>query len=208
MARKQTNLNLDTRAHLLEVAARMVGSQGYLATSMRAIAQQAGIEAASIYHHFASKEELVDEVMAHGYDLMVRHIRQHLERLGEGAGAEARFRKAVYAQMSAITIFGDYTIASNRLLSQLPERVRERQLQRREEHQKMWAALVDDLHKQGVVRDRMDPALLRLFIQACINSVPSWFNPGKGSLQDLAGQLCDLFLDGARREPSHRRASG
>jgi TetR/AcrR family transcriptional regulator, cholesterol catabolism regulator len=47
----------------LRLAARLFATQGYTATTMRVIAEQAGIEAASIYYHFSSKEELVDVVM-------------------------------------------------------------------------------------------------------------------------------------------------
>ncbi|WP_289237391.1 helix-turn-helix domain-containing protein, partial [Escherichia coli] len=54
------------------------GEQGYSATTMRNIAEQSGIEAASIYYHFASKEELVDEVMEQGGN---RIISQQQERL-------------------------------------------------------------------------------------------------------------------------------
>lgn len=198
MARKQANIDLDTRDHLLEIAARIVGSQGYAAASMRAIAQAAGIEAASIYHHFASKESLVDEVMAHGYTLMVRHIQAHLDTLGNGASAEARLRAAVMGQMSAVIRYGDYTIASNRLLAQLPAAVRQRQIERREAHQALWAGVIEDLRAEGVLSRDADPALLRLFLQACVNSAQGWFNPDKGALADVATRLCDMFLDGTR----------
>lgn len=207
MARKQANLNLDTRDHLLEVAARMVGSMGYAATSMRAIAQAAGIEAASIYYHFESKEDLIDQVMARGYELMVSHIQEHLDALGEHCDAQARFRAAVEGQMSAVIRYGDYTIASNRLLTQLPAKVRDRQVQRRETHQKLWAGLVEGLKAEGALRDQVDPALLRLFVQGCINSAQAWFNPDKGSLAHVAAQLCDMFLDGVRVADPKKRAT-
>jgi AcrR family transcriptional regulator len=198
MARKQSHIDLDTRGHLLEVAARIVGSQGYAAASMRAIAQAAGIEAASIYYHFASKEDLVDEVMAHGYTLMARHIQEYLDALPAGTRAEARMRAAIAGQMSAVIRYGDYTIASNRLLAQLPPRVRERQIARREAHQALWTGLIEGLRAEGVLSEQVDPGLLRVFIQGCINSAQGWFNPDKGALEDVAGHLCDMFLDGVR----------
>lgn len=69
MARKQKTVSSnasETRENLLKLAARTFGTQGYSATTMRKIAEQAGIEAASIYYHFSSKEQLVDEVMEQG----------------------------------------------------------------------------------------------------------------------------------------------
>jgi AcrR family transcriptional regulator len=47
-----------TRQAILEAAARLILSQGYHGTSMRQIAQGAGIAVGGIYNHFASKEAI------------------------------------------------------------------------------------------------------------------------------------------------------
>jgi AcrR family transcriptional regulator len=47
-----------TRNAILAAAYELFLSQGYSATSMRQIADQAGIVAGSIYNHFASKDEI------------------------------------------------------------------------------------------------------------------------------------------------------
>ncbi|HXZ07161.1 MAG TPA: helix-turn-helix domain-containing protein, partial [Paraburkholderia sp.] len=111
---------------MLRLAARSFALQGYTATTMRSIADQAGIEAASIYYHFSSKEELVDVVMEHGADSIVQHINEHFDALSSNANAEDRFKAALVGQMSALIKFGDYALAHNRLLTQLPDKVRER----------------------------------------------------------------------------------
>jgi AcrR family transcriptional regulator len=206
MARKQPDSSPDTRENLLRLAARSFGTQGYSATSMRSIADQAGIEAASIYYHFPSKEALVDEVMAHGAQSIVEHLKHRLDALPPGANAEDRFRAAVAGQMSALVKFGDYALAHARLLAQLPEKVQERHLKRREQHQRLWNALLEDLKKEGVLREEADIHLCRVFTLGCINSVQTWFSPRKGSLDAVADQLCDIFFDGVRSR-SERRPS-
>lgn len=50
-----------TRAVIAEVAMRMFQEHGYEATTMRAIAREAGVATGNAYYHFASKEELVQE---------------------------------------------------------------------------------------------------------------------------------------------------
>jgi AcrR family transcriptional regulator len=178
MARRQTGAHgvNDTRENLLKLAARTFGEQGYSATTMRNIAEQAGIEAASIYHHFASKEELVDQVMEQGGNRIISQQRERLDALGEDATAEQRFRAAV--------------------LGQLPDKVREHQIKRRERHQKFWHGLLEDLREQGLLRADVDIRLARIMILGSINSVQSWFNPRKGSLEKVADQLCDMFFQG------------
>jgi AcrR family transcriptional regulator len=49
----------ETRAEIQRVAVALFSSQGYEATSMRQIADELGIRKASLYYHFASKEEIV-----------------------------------------------------------------------------------------------------------------------------------------------------
>ena len=51
------------RDELLELAAAMFAERGLRATTVRDIADAAGILSGSLYHHFKSKEEMVDEVL-------------------------------------------------------------------------------------------------------------------------------------------------
>lgn len=196
MAQKKQSPNIDTREKLLHAAARSFGVQGYAATTMRSIADEAGIEAASIYYHFSSKEDLVEEVMVYGGESIVRHLKAQVEALGPDADATARFRAAVTGQMSAMVKYGDYALASGRLLTQLPEGVRLKQVKRRETHQQLWSQLLEALRSEGFLRPDVDIHLCRVFLLACINSTQTWFNSKKGSIEDVADQLCAMFFEG------------
>src|SRR5580692_5777604 len=48
-----------TRAAIAEAALRMFREQGYEATTMRAIAREAGVATGNAYYYFGSKEELI-----------------------------------------------------------------------------------------------------------------------------------------------------
>ncbi|MFB9123478.1 TetR/AcrR family transcriptional regulator [Paraburkholderia dipogonis] len=205
MRKRNVNPNADTRETLLRLAARSFATQGYAATTMRSIADQAGIEAASIYYHFSSKEELVDVVMEHGADSIVQHINEHLGALPANANAEDRFKAVLVGQMSALIKFGDYALAHGRLLSQLPDNVRTRQVKRRERHQQLWTTVFNDLRTEGYLREDVDIALCRVFILGCINSVQTWFDPKKGALDKVADQLCAMFFEGVK--PAHAAVS-
>jgi len=47
------------RADLMDAAARLIAEKGYHETSMRDIAAELGMSAASLYHYFPGKEDLV-----------------------------------------------------------------------------------------------------------------------------------------------------
>jgi AcrR family transcriptional regulator len=53
----------DTRDTILQVARRLFVQQGYTATSMRQVAEEAGIGKATIYHHFPDKQTIVMAIL-------------------------------------------------------------------------------------------------------------------------------------------------
>ena len=54
----------DTRGEIVQAARESFADKGFAATSIRAVARQAGVDAALVHHYFASKDELFIEAMA------------------------------------------------------------------------------------------------------------------------------------------------
>jgi AcrR family transcriptional regulator len=57
----------ETRDRLLLAAAQLMDKAGGTSVSTRAICQRAGVEAPTLYHHFGSKQHLIDAVIRHGF---------------------------------------------------------------------------------------------------------------------------------------------
>lgn len=53
-----------TRDEILDAAAELFTTIGYAATSTRRIAESVGIRQASLYHHFAAKDDILDALLA------------------------------------------------------------------------------------------------------------------------------------------------
>ena len=60
-SRKSKSIN--RREEILEKAAKLFRKTGYAATTMRMIATATGMEAASLYNHISSKQELLEELL-------------------------------------------------------------------------------------------------------------------------------------------------
>ena len=58
----------DTRESILEVARRLFSDKGFDATTVRAIASDAGVDPAMIHHYFGTKEELFRESLSIPFD--------------------------------------------------------------------------------------------------------------------------------------------
>jgi AcrR family transcriptional regulator len=69
-----------SRAAILSAALDLFQERGYEATTMRAIAERAGVSLGSSYHYFPSKEHLVLEFYRHTHELHVAAIAPMLAR--------------------------------------------------------------------------------------------------------------------------------
>jgi AcrR family transcriptional regulator len=56
-----------TRSAIIEAALELFRSRGYEATTMRAIAERAGVSTGNAYYYFSSKEELIQEFYARSH---------------------------------------------------------------------------------------------------------------------------------------------
>ena len=62
-ANKVIDEQLDTRDRLLNTALWLFAEQGFKATSLRQITQEAGANVASVNYYFGSKEEMLNELI-------------------------------------------------------------------------------------------------------------------------------------------------
>lgn len=89
-----------TRERILEVAEASLGECGYHGTRLHEIARRVGIQKASLFHYFPSKEQLYGAVIDEGFGQTEQTIRRVLE--GEMAPIEkARALVAAYVQTVA-----------------------------------------------------------------------------------------------------------
>jgi AcrR family transcriptional regulator len=66
-ARRRGSKGEQTRRAIAEAALRLFREQGYEATTMRAIAKEAGVATGNAYYYFGSKEELIHEYYARNH---------------------------------------------------------------------------------------------------------------------------------------------
>lgn len=95
-----TKNKLNRKQQIIEKATQLFQKQGYAATSMRDLAGYIGIEAASLYSHIKSKEEILQTIcfqMANDFFQSIEAI--ELEKLG----ADDKLKKAVISHVIVLT---------------------------------------------------------------------------------------------------------
>ncbi|BBX62138.1 TetR family transcriptional regulator [Mycobacterium saskatchewanense] len=73
------------REEILDAAAELFTECGYTATSTRAIADAVGIRQSSIYHHFETKDDILDNLLVRTVDASATLARQLLDHPGSAA---------------------------------------------------------------------------------------------------------------------------
>jgi AcrR family transcriptional regulator len=192
------------RAELIALASRMFREHGYHGVGMRTLADAAGIQAASLYHHFRNKEELLlQTIYVVDRDLIVEQL-----PLLDGPGSRAeRLARLVRAHVRHIGANRDaWYVAGRELRALAPEHQEEVQAYRRDYQRRISRHLAEGAEEGEF--DCPDPRLSTLAILDLINGPHVWFDPaGRLTIEDIADRYADLVLrqvSPARRPaPSH-----
>ncbi len=181
------------KRHILDIAARLFGQHGYAGVSLRSIAKEAGMQAASLYYHFASKDELVAIILNEGIASVHADVVSALRTVPEDDG-RARLRAAVRAHLTALLRRSDYTSANIRIFGQVPQSVRAQNMATRQAYEALWDDLIGGLGQQRSPKARIRAG--RLMVLGALNASLEWFDPKRGGIDALAAQYTDLFWQG------------
>ncbi|CAM5380663.1 Fatty acid metabolism regulator protein [Streptomyces rimosus subsp. rimosus] len=77
-----------TRRKLFEAAVTLIAEQGFSSTTVDEIAERAGVAKGTVYYNFASKNELFEELLRHGIELLATS----LQEAADGAAARGGTR--------------------------------------------------------------------------------------------------------------------
>lgn len=90
MARYDKGHKDETRRHILDVASAQFRESGIAAVGLAGIMSEAGLTNGAFYSHFASKEDLVQEVLT---DALTRREERHKANLENGVALETTIRE-------------------------------------------------------------------------------------------------------------------
>jgi AcrR family transcriptional regulator len=187
------------RDELLELAATMFAERGLRATTVRDIADSAGILSGSLYHHFSSKEEMVDELLRGFLDWLFERYQEivatqpnPLERL---KGLFMTSFEAIADRHAQVVIYQDEAkrLSSQERFSYVEER--------NKEQRKMWLDLLNQGIEEGYFRPDIDVDLVYRFIRDTTWVSVRWYQPGGPLTAEQVGrQYLTIVLGGITRE--------
>ena len=184
------------RDELLGIAARLFAERGFRNTTVRDIADASGILSGSLYHHFDSKESMVDEILQ---TFQQELFASYDEILASDLPARDKIEAAVRVSFRAIhDHHAEVAIFQNEAdwLGGLGDRfayLADRNAQSRQ----VWLTLLREGVESGALKADIDLELAYRFIRDTVWVAVRWYRPDGGlSHERIADQYLSILLDG------------
>jgi len=180
------------REELTRIAARLFADKGYQGTSLGDLAAELGVQKPSLYHHIASKEDLLWEVARDG----AQAFHAALDGVPEGRAAE-RIRLALRAHLAVVAAQLDVATVFMREWRFLSGERRDAFVGERRRYEERIRDVFRDGVEQSELRTDLDVATAALLFLSSANWAYTWLRPG-GDTDALADRVFAVLLDGMR----------
>lgn len=182
---------------ILLKAAAMFREKGFAATSMRDLAETVGIEAASLYNHIRSKNEMLESIC---FDVANR-FNSNLDNL-EAASEKSITKVEMLLRFHIQQMIGNYeeVYVSDREWRHLDEPYLSNFQNQRRIYRKRFAAIIEDgINKKEI--KKIDAPTAVLILLHAVSGIESWH---RSKARITAGELEDnmimIMIDGLRKQ--------
>lgn len=182
------------RRQILDAAVALFNEQGYDAASVSALGARLGLSKTALYHHFPSKEALLEAAVTEALD----GLEAAIERAEQSEGSAGdRLRGVV---RGAVQVLSEQLPAVTLLLRVRGNSDTERRaLVRRRRFDQRVTHLVHEAQQQGAVRADIDASVATRLLFGMINSLVEWYRPdGLEDAARMADDVCAVAFDGVR----------
>ncbi|MGB7624304.1 MAG: TetR/AcrR family transcriptional regulator [Terriglobia bacterium] len=182
---------------IYDIAAKVIHLRGYDSTSMSDVARAAGLTKAGLYHHVASKEQLLYTILDYGMDLTdevvikpVQRLRDPRERLQQMI--ERHLRLILQERNHEVTVILHED-------KSLKGAMRRKITERKKAYIRFVEGLVRDVLKQQG-RKETNPRLAAFALLGMMNWCYQWYRPGGPiSISQLVRGMTRIFFNGILR---------
>lgn len=189
--------NLSRKEQVIRKAAELFREKGYAASSMRDLAQKLGIEAASLYSHIKSKEEILQNLC---FDMAAefRKSLDEVEQLNVSSGEKLKRGIIGHIQVMAKDLTASAVFMNeHRHLSQPWLR---QFLLLRINYINRFKEIIEQGVRSGEFKSTIDRKLAVMTLFSSLNWMPMWYDPSSAiNSAELGEQLADMLVNGLKK---------
>jgi len=187
-----------TRERIVAAAVSLFAEQGFDATSVNQVVTRAGVAKGALYHHFASKDDLLYEVYRELVDRQLAGLTEILDRgLPPAEALRELIGDLVATTAASLREAKVFSRESHRLGDANQARVRSA---RRGIHDAV-TDLVRSAQASGEFARVASPEMISFTIFGVINELPVWYRPdGPKQPAEIAAELSSLILAALLRD--------
>lgn len=176
-----------TQERILDKAAELFWKKGYAATTTREIAASLGIRQASLYHHVASKENLLCQLCVTSLERLLQEVQS---AVNESNSPEGQIRLLVHAHLNTLLKYRTRHALMLKELRALSGTCRRQILGLRKRYEKLVLSILKSGQSLGSVRTEIPTKYLCLSLLNILNWAVLWFHDDDELSSD---QLADIF---------------
>lgn len=185
------------RDELLEVAARVFARKGFANATVRDIGEEAGILSGSLYHHFESKDAILEDLLRNLYDEMEAGYREVVDRDLPGDETVVELMACGYDYLDRLT---DAINVLNNDLAYIAHVDRFAFVRDRNTCiETTWVEALQRGVDDGSFRADIDQQFAYRIMMGSLVAAVRWVDPaGPVSAAELGRRAAGLFIDGLR----------
>jgi len=187
------------RKQILDAAAKVLARRGYAGTMLSEVAEEAGTQSGSLYYHFDSREDLIEEVLQQGVTMSFARARAVVDALPRDRSPLQRLEAALRAHLKFQLVESDYARAAVRSIGQYPEEMWQRVNEKFRAYGKFFDGLIAAAMKAGQLDPKVDRSALRMLVIGAANWAPEWYRAdGSSTVEEIGDLLVRLLQKGVR----------
>lgn len=165
-------MNKERKLQIIQTAAQAFREKGYTAVTMRDLAEEMGIKAASLYNHIQSKEGILSDIVMELTD----EFSNHMDRLmAEEKSVVEKINEIIAMHVSTTIRKTDYLACMNKEWRNLGEETQEVYLSKRRKYEEQFLQLIKKGIEVGELQNR-NPEILLFSILSTLRTLYHWYS--------------------------------
>ncbi len=182
-----------TRDDILDAAAQVFRQKGFHGASMQDIAAAVNLQKASLYHHVASKQEILLALLDRALEMLTERI---APIANQEIPADKKLREMIRVYLKSLSENSDLSSVLLFEHRSLDKKSHARHVPNRDKFEKLWRDVIDEGIRMKVF-DCEDAGVAVRALMGVMNWTLTWYRPdGPKSIDQIADEDTNLFFKG------------